>query len=203
MKAIVRNLITAGALALTATVTGAQMALPRNLTLAKESKMWLEGTSTVRSFKCSATKLDMHEAGIKAFPAKTEGKGNQLLEPKVVGGVKVYEVTASQMQWETAPGQKVEAWAYNEQVPGPQIRVREGDRVRVILHNKLSESTVIHFHGLELPNAMDGVPFITQPPVKPGESFTYEFTIPEGNHGSHMHENRIQIQLRNGWNVIH
>jgi len=59
MKAIVRNLITAGALALTATVTGAQMALPRNLTLAKESKMWLEGTSTVRSFKCSATKLDM------------------------------------------------------------------------------------------------------------------------------------------------
>jgi len=59
MKPIVRNLITAGALALTATVTGAQMALPRNLTLAKESKIWLEGTSTVRSFKCSATKLDM------------------------------------------------------------------------------------------------------------------------------------------------
>jgi polyisoprenoid-binding protein YceI len=59
MKAIVRNLITAGTLALTATVTSAQMALPRNLTLAKESKLWLEGTSTVRSFKCSATKLDM------------------------------------------------------------------------------------------------------------------------------------------------
>ena len=59
MKAIVRNLITAGALIATATVAGAQMALPRNLTLAKESKLWLEGTSTVRSFKCSATKLDM------------------------------------------------------------------------------------------------------------------------------------------------
>ena len=59
MKAIVRNLITAGALALTAAVTSAQMAHPRNLTLAKESKLWLEGTSTVRSFKCSATKLDM------------------------------------------------------------------------------------------------------------------------------------------------
>jgi polyisoprenoid-binding protein YceI len=59
MKAVVRNLITAGALVATAAIAGAQMALPRNLTLGKESKMWLEGTSTVRSFKCSATKLDM------------------------------------------------------------------------------------------------------------------------------------------------
>jgi FtsP/CotA-like multicopper oxidase with cupredoxin domain len=129
----------------------------------------------------------MHEAGIKAFPAKTEGKGNQLLKPTIVGGVKVFEITATQIQWETAPGQKVEAWAYNEQVPGPQIRVREGDRVKFVVHNKLTESTAVHFHGLELPNGMDGVPFITQPPIKPGESFTYEFTVPEGNHGSHMY----------------
>ncbi len=129
----------------------------------------------------------MHEAGIKAFPAKTEGKGNQLLSPKVVNGVKVYELTAAPVQWETAPGQKVEAWAYNGQVPGPQIRVREGDRVKLVLHNKLAESTCVHFHGLEVPNAMDGVPFVTQPPVKSGESFTYEFTAPMGNHGSHMY----------------
>jgi FtsP/CotA-like multicopper oxidase with cupredoxin domain len=132
----------------------------------------------------------MHEAGIKAFPAKTEGKGNQLLAPKMVGGVKVFEITASVMQWETAPGQKVEAWAYNEQVPGPQIRVKEGDKVRLILHNKLPESTAVHFHGLELPNAMDGVPFITQPPIKPGESFTYEFVVPNsGSHMYHSHHN--------------
>jgi FtsP/CotA-like multicopper oxidase with cupredoxin domain len=129
----------------------------------------------------------MHEAGIKAFPAKTEGKGNQLLEPKIVKGVKTYELTATQIQWETAPGQKVEAWTYNEQVPGPQIRVREGDRVKLTLHNKLTESTAIHFHGLELPNAIDGVPYITQPPVKSGESYVYEFTVPMGNHGSHMY----------------
>ena len=138
--------------------------------------------------KAAAAAMDaMHEAGIKAFPAKTEGKGSQLLAPRIEKGVKVYELTASQIQWETAPGQKVEAWAYNEQVPGPQIRVREGDRVKLILHNKLTESTAIHFHGLELPNAVDGVPFITQPPVKSGESYTYEFTIPDGNHGSHMY----------------
>ena len=138
--------------------------------------------------KAAAAAMDaMHEAGIKAFPAKTEGKGSQLLAPRIEKGVKVYELTASQIQWETAPGKKVEAWAYNEQVPGPQIRVREGDRVKLILHNKLTESTAIHFHGLELPNAVDGVPFITQPPVKSGESYTYEFTIPDGNHGSHMY----------------
>jgi len=80
-------------------------------------------------------------------------------------------------------------------VPGPQIRVREGDRVRFILHNKLDQSTAVHFHGLELPNNVDGVPFITQPPVKSGASYTYEFTVPEGNHGSHMyhsHHNAAQ-----------
>ena len=85
---------------------------------------------------------------------------------------------------------RVKAWAYNEQVPGPQIRVREGDRVRIMLTNKLPESTAIHFHGLELPNDQDGVPFITQPPIKPGETFTYEFTVPNaGSHMYHSHHN--------------
>jgi FtsP/CotA-like multicopper oxidase with cupredoxin domain len=137
----------------------------------------------------------MHEAGVKAFPAKTAGKGNQVLPPRVEKGVKIFELTAEKIQWETAPGQMVEAWAYNKQVPGPQIRVREGDRVRIILHNKLDQSTAIHFHGLELPNSVDGIPFITQPPVKAGESYTYEFTVPEGNFGSHMyhsHHNSAQ-----------
>jgi FtsP/CotA-like multicopper oxidase with cupredoxin domain len=132
----------------------------------------------------------MHEAGVKAFPAKTAGKGNQLLAPKMVGGVKVYELTARKIQWETSPGIKVEAWTYNDQLPGPQIRVREGDHVRVVLKNELPESTVIHFHGLELPNDQDGVPFITQPPVKPGATFTYDFTVPNaGSHMYHSHHN--------------
>ncbi len=132
----------------------------------------------------------MHEAGIKAFPAKTAGKGNQLLKPRIVNGVKVYDLTARKIRWETAPGQTVEAWAYNDQVPGPQIRVREGDRVRLTLKNELSESTAIHFHGLELPNDQDGVPFITQPPIKPGQSYTYEFTVPNaGSHMYHSHHN--------------
>jgi manganese oxidase len=132
----------------------------------------------------------MHEAGIKAFPAKTAGKGNQLLAHRLENGVKIFEVTAKKIQWETAPGQMVEAWAYNGQVPGPQIRVREGDRVRLVVKNELSESTAVHFHGVELPNDQDGVPFITQKPIKPGETFTYEFTAPNpGSHMYHSHHN--------------
>ena len=142
--------------------------------------------------RAAADEMDRHhEAGIRAFPAATRGKGNQVMEPRMVGGVKVYEVTAAKMQWEVEPGKTVEAWAYNGQVPGPQVRVTEGDRVRFILHNRLDESTVIHFHGLELPNDQDGVPFITQPPVKPGESYTYEFTVPVGNAGSHMYHSHL------------
>jgi len=140
----------------------------------------------------------MHEKGIKSFPAKTAGKGNQLLEPRLEKGVKVYELTAEEIQWETEPGRKVKAWAYNGQVPGPQLRVREGDRVRIHLLNKLAQSTSIHFHGVELPNDQDGVPFITQPPVKPGESYTYEFTVPNaGSHMYHSHHNSA-IQVGNG-----
>ena len=103
---------------------------------------------TVPSPTSAADEMDrMHEAGIKAFPAKTVGLGNQLLEPKIVAGVKVFELTASRVSWETSPGIKVDAFAYNGQVPGPQIRVTEGDRIRVILKNDLPESTAIHFHG--------------------------------------------------------
>jgi len=142
----------------------------------------------------------MHEKGIKAFPAKTAVYGNQLLEPKLVDGVKVYELTASDMQWETEPGKMVTAMAYNGQVPGPQIRVREGDRVRIVLKNQLKESTAIHFHGLEVPADQDGVPFITQPPVKPGASYTYEFTVP--NAGSHMYHSHHNAAMQVGLGLL-
>ena len=144
----------------------------------------------------------MHEKGIKAFPAKTEGKGNVVLPPRMDGTVKVFEITAKELQWETEPGKRVKAWAYNGQVPGPQIRVKEGDRVRVILKNELTESTAVHFHGLELPNDQDGVPFITQPPVKPGQSYTYEFTVPVGNAGSHMYHSHHNAAKQVGLGLL-
>ena len=154
--------------------------------------------ASAASIRAAADAMDaMHEKGLKAFPAKTEGKGNVLMQPRMDRGVKVYDLTAKIIQWETAPGQKFEAWAYNGMVPGPQIRVREGDRVRVVIKNELPESTAVHFHGVEVPNAMDGMPFVTQPPIKPGESFTYEFTAPNsGSHMYHSHHNSTkQVSL--------
>ena len=132
----------------------------------------------------------MCERGVKAFPAATTGRGNLPLAPRIEGRVKVFELTCKKVQWETTPGQLTEAFTYNGTVPGPLIRVKEGDRVRVKVTNMLDQSTAVHFHGLSLPNDQDGVPFITQPPIKPGQTYTYEFTVPHsGSHMYHSHHN--------------
>ncbi|HVH13682.1 MAG TPA: multicopper oxidase domain-containing protein, partial [Longimicrobium sp.] len=100
---------------------------------------------TPAEIRAAADAMDAHhEAGIKAFPAKTQGQGNQLLQPRMENGVKVYELTVASMKWETEPGKQVDAFAYNGQVPGPQIRVTEGDRVRVVVRNQLDQSTAVH-----------------------------------------------------------
>lgn len=135
-----------------------------------------------------------HEAGVKAFPAKTEGIGGQQLEPKIVDGVKVFELTAKAIKWEVSPGKFVDAYAYNGQVPGPEMRVKQGDKVKVVLKNELPESTSIHFHGVDLPFSQDGVPFISQPPIRPDETYEYEFTIVDvpGTFMYHSHHNAEQ-----------
>jgi FtsP/CotA-like multicopper oxidase with cupredoxin domain len=150
--------------------------------------------TTAPSASLSAEELrDADAARTALFPAETEGKGNQLLEPTVrPDATKEWELTASVIQWETEPGVVLEAYAYNGTVPGPQLHAQVGDKVRVILHNELTEPTVIHFHGQLVPNAMDGVPVITQPAVMPGESFTYEFTV--RNAGSHMYHSHFMAE---------
>ena len=146
------------------------------------------------SASLSAEELrDADAARTALFPAETAGEGNQLLGPTVrPDGTKEWELTASVIQWETEPGVVLEAYAYNGTVPGPQLHAQVGDKVRVILHNELTEPTVIHFHGQLVPNAMDGVPVITQPAVMPGESFTYEFTV--RNAGSHMYHSHFMAE---------
>ncbi len=89
-------------------------------------------------------------------------------------------------------------WCYNGRVPGPEIRIRQGQPARIIVENQLSEETTVHWHGIRLPIAMDGVPGISQPPIKPGESFTYEFTPPDaGTFWYHPHADGLQ-QLGRG-----
>jgi len=84
-------------------------------------------------------------------------------------------------------------WAYDGRVPGPEIRVRQGDRLRVAVTNRLAEETTVHWHGVRLPNAMDGVPHLTQPPIAPGETFVYEFTPPDaGTFWYHPHQNSAE-----------
>jgi FtsP/CotA-like multicopper oxidase with cupredoxin domain len=126
----------------------------------------------------TADEMDVTMArSIKAFPAKTAGLGGQPLAPTVLAnGTKQFELTATVVKWEVEPGKLVDAWTYNGTVPGPTIHVNPGDKIRLVLHNQLPESTAIHFHGLITPNSMDGVPEITQPPVKSGQTFTYSFT---------------------------
>ena len=102
--------------------------------------------------------------------------------------VREITLTASPVTWEIAPGQTIEAYAYNGTVPGPEIRVQTGDDVRITLVNDLPEATTIHWHGVPVPNGMDGVPGVSAPEIAPGGRFTYRFTAPApGTYWYHPH----------------
>jgi FtsP/CotA-like multicopper oxidase with cupredoxin domain len=120
-------------------------------------------------------------------------------------GVKVFRLSAEVVKTTLLPGMKdMVGWGYNGSVPGATIEATEGDRVRIILENKLPEPTSIHWHGIEVPTAMDGVPFISQPPIEPGGSFTYEFTLEQ--HGTffyHSHGAMQQMMGTIGLFIIH
>lgn len=123
--------------------------------------------------------------------------GNPLLGPAVLkptvlaDGTKQFNLTARVVQWEVEPKKFVTAWTYNGQVPGPTMKVNPGDKVRIVLKNELPQSTALHFHGIETPASMDGVPWVTQDPIKPGASFTYSFStknkVQIGMYHSHYH----------------
>ncbi|HUF94995.1 MAG TPA: multicopper oxidase domain-containing protein [Acidimicrobiia bacterium] len=135
-----------------------------------------------------------------AFPAETEGKGNQPLEPVEIkaDGTKVFELTAEVIQWEVEPGKFVDAWAYNGQVPGPWIRVDVGDMLEINVTNLTPLGTDIHWHGISTPNAMDGVSPYTQDPILTGETFTYAFEAERpaiGMYHAHLHS---QVSVPNG-----
>ena len=123
--------------------------------------------------------------------AATLPLGNQPIEPKLDGQTKVFEFTVDEIQHQIdALKEPIAALGFNGTWPGPRIDVIEGDRIRAVFTNRLRESTGIHFHGQRLPNNMDGVPHITQDPIQPGDSFTYEFSATAtGSHMYHSHHN--------------
>jgi FtsP/CotA-like multicopper oxidase with cupredoxin domain len=110
--------------------------------------------------------------------------------------VKEFRFSASPARVNLGAGPDFIAWTYNGQIPGPEIRVREGEIIRVVLKNFLPEGTTIHWHGVPVPNAMDGVPDVTQKPVMPGETFVYEFEARPA--GSYMYHSHVRYQLDQG-----
>jgi FtsP/CotA-like multicopper oxidase with cupredoxin domain len=92
------------------------------------------------------------------------------------GTLREFSIVAAPTELVLVDGKRLQVWAYNGQVPGPTLRVRLGETLRVTFENRLPQPTTIHWHGVRLPNAMDGVPGVTQPPVPPGGTFVYEFT---------------------------
>ena len=125
----------------------------------------------------------------------TETEGGRPLAYREENGVKVFELTTMAVQWPILDGVTVTAYTYNGTVPGPMIRVTEGDQVKIIVKNELDVPTTVHWHGVEVPNAMDGVPGVTQDPIQPGEIFTYEFIAkPAGTFMYHSHfEGDVQV----------
>jgi FtsP/CotA-like multicopper oxidase with cupredoxin domain len=125
---------------------------------------------------------------------------------KIVDGVKVFHLVAEPVDHEFAPGLKAKCWGYNGRTPGPVIEAVEGDRIRIYVSNRLPEATSVHWHGILLPNGMDGVAGLSHRRIEPGETFRYEFTLKQ--HGTFMYhphfDEMVQIGLgMAGLFVIH
>ncbi|MGH2826197.1 MAG: multicopper oxidase domain-containing protein [Actinomycetota bacterium] len=140
--------------------------------------------------------LDADAARTALFPAETKGTGGKPLEPTIeADGTKVFELTADEIKWEIEPGVFKEGMAYNGQIPGPAINAQLGDKVKIVLTNELDdEPTVLHLHGMTVPNDMDGVPGLTQDAILPGDSFSYEFTV--RNTGSNMYHSHFMADTQ-------
>ena len=143
---------------------------------------------------------NMMEQGVKYF-LDNAGKDKEFwgvdMPYTMDGNTRVFEVVCTEGEWEVAPGQSVNAMMFNGRVPGPIIRIPQGKTVRINVTNKMTQSTGVHWHGVHTPNGMDGVPFITQKPIKPGQTFTYEFIAKNsGSHMYHSHHNAAEQVTR-------
>lgn len=107
---------------------------------------------------------------------------------KEVDGVKEFHLVSQPVRREILPGLWMDTYGYNGDMPGPTIEINQGDRVRIVVRNELPEATTLHLHGLELPNGMDGIPYVTQDQIEPGQEFVYELTVhQEGTFFYHSH----------------
>jgi FtsP/CotA-like multicopper oxidase with cupredoxin domain len=117
-----------------------------------------------------------------------------LLPWRMVDGVKVFHLVVNQFTRQFAPGLMVDCWGYNGETPGPVIEAVEGDRVRIYVTNQLPEPTSVHWHGILLPNGMDGVSGLNQPGIPVGETYVYEFPLKQ--HGTFMYHSHFDEMIQ-------
>ena len=142
--------------------------------------------------------------GVRYTPVITPNNGS--LPWRMKDGVKEFRLIAQPVKREFAPGMVVNAWGYNGRTPGPTIEAVEGDRVRILVENRLPEGTTVHWHGVIVPNAMDGVGGLTQPYIPPGRTMVYEFDLLEpGTYMYHPHaDETLQMGLGlMGFFIVH
>jgi FtsP/CotA-like multicopper oxidase with cupredoxin domain len=158
----------------------------------------------------TSTLVPPAERVAEAAPAKTKTAvvmpNGRTLASTIVNGAREFRLVAEKVEHEVAPGMVIHAWGYNGQSPGPVIEATEGERVRIIVENKLPERTSVHWHGIFLPNGQDGVAGLNQPHIEPGATFVYEFTLKQsGVYMYHPHSDEmVQMALgMSGFFVIH
>jgi FtsP/CotA-like multicopper oxidase with cupredoxin domain len=132
----------------------------------------------------------LRKSGLPPVPVEAPDLGK--VPFKMVGGVKEFELRSMAVKRELLPGNFMNVWGFNGSMPGPTIEAYQGDRVRIIVHNDLPEGTSMHWHGLELPNAMDGVPGLIQDLIPPGKSYAYEFDLHQT--GSFFYHSHVAMQ---------
>lgn len=162
------------------------------------------GAAGARGGRARGRPLAPGRPGVDYQPVITPGGAT--LPFRVVDGVKVFHLVAEEVEHEFAPGLRASCWGYNGRVHGPTIEAVEGDRVRIYVTNRLAAPTSVHWHGLFLPNGMDGVAGLNQRAIRPGETFRYELELRQ--HGSFMyhshHDEMTQMAMgMMGMLVIH
>src|SRR6056297_2384231 len=137
-------------------------------------------------------------------PVPVEGPDLDKLSWRMIDGRKEFHLVCEHVERELLPGNWMNFFGYNGSMPGPIIEANQGDRVRIVVHNRLPEPTSVHWHGLELPVEEDGVPGLTQDPIKPGKTFVYEFDLHQaGTFFYHSHMPMQEAFGMVGFFIIH
>jgi len=185
MKLTRRHFLTAGAAVAGVTAMNVRTAQ------AKELKQW-EGTYSGGSVDVEPRAPGVPGKDYKPVIVPNGGK----LPFRIVDGVKVFHMVVGEVKHEFAPGLTANCWGYDGRVNGTVIEAVEGDRVRIYVTNKLAAPTSVHWHGIYLPNGMDGVSGLNQPPIEPGETYKYEWTLRQ--HGTFMYHSHYDTMTQEG-----